>query len=172
MGAQRRRKKYHAVVGGRTIEVEIGDDDVVIDGATHSFSAGRISSSHFSLIIDGRSVPALVYSTENGNYAVHVGGFEFEVVLKDEKDLLLEQFGFVDAAAGGLREIRAPMPGLVLSLLIEPGQVVKPGDGLVVLEAMKMENELRAEVEGIVKTVHVEQGDAVGKNDLLMEIEA
>lgn len=172
MATRRRRKKYQAVVGGRTIEIEIGDDDVAIDGAIHSFNAGRISSSHFALIIDGRSVPALVYSTRNGNYAVHVDGFEFEVVLKDEKDLLLEQFGFVDAAASGLREIRAPMPGLVLSLLVEPGQLVNPGDGLVVLEAMKMENELRSEVEGTVKTIHVGQGDAVGKNDLLMEIEA
>lgn len=172
MGTHRRRKKYQAVVGDRTLDLDVGAADVIVDGTTHAFSAGRLSNSRFSLIIDGRSLPAVVHATQHGTYIVQVGGFEFEVALKNEKDLLLERFGFADAATSGLLEVRAPMPGLVLSLHVEPGQLVKSGDGLVVLEAMKMENELRAEGEGTVRKIHVERGDAVGKNDLLVEIEA
>lgn len=86
--------------------------------------------------------------------------------------MLLERFGIASAASSGLVEVRAPMPGLVLSLGVEEGQIVATGDGLVVLEAMKMENELRAAAPGTVRSIHVVRGDAVGKNDLLVEIEA
>lgn len=125
-----------------------------------------------SLIVDGRSLTANVYRGENGRYVVYVGGIEFDVFLKSERDLLLERFGLAETMREGHHQIRAPMPGLVLALQIEEGAAVHAGDALIVLEAMKMENELRAPTAGIVKSVHVAMGDAVGKNDLLVEIEA
>lgn len=100
-----------------------------------------------------------------------MAGREFDVHIKDERDLLLERYGLAETAAAGTQAIRAPMPGLVLSVAVEPGQHVSEGTGLAVLEAMKMENELRAEHDGTVKAVHVSPGDAVGKNDLLLELE-
>ena len=92
-----------------------------------------------------------------------------DLEIKDETALLLERFGFDDSAGAAEREIRAPMPGLVLRVLVEAGQTVEEGEGLVVLEAMKMENELRAPAAGTVEAVHVASGAAVGKNDLLIE---
>jgi pyruvate carboxylase subunit B len=92
--------------------------------------------------------------------------------VQDEHDLLLEEYGLDEAGGAAEREIRAPMPGLVLSVMVEDGQAVSEGDGLVVLEAMKMENELRAPADGVVKTVHVAPQDAVDKDALLIEMEA
>lgn len=92
--------------------------------------------------------------------------------LQTEKDLLLERFGLAESEKDGHHEIRAPMPGLVLSLHVKEGEPVTEGDAIVVLEAMKMENELRAATGGTIKSVHVTVGDAVGKNDLLVEIES
>jgi pyruvate carboxylase subunit B len=94
------------------------------------------------------------------------------VEVKDERGLLLERFGLAEAVEDRAREVRAPMPGLVVSVLVAPGRQVRAGEGLVVLEAMKMENELRAAADGTVKAVHVAPGDAVGKNALLVEFEA
>src|SRR5690606_37538113 len=82
-----------------------------------------------------------------------------------------ERFGMDTGASAAQREVRAPMPGLVLQVLVAPGDAVEEGQGLVVLEAMKMENELRAPAAGTVAAVHVAPGVAVGKNALLMEME-
>ena len=95
-----------------------------------------------------------------------------DVTVKDEKALLLERFGLQEAAGPAERAVHAPMPGLVLSVMVEPGQSVRTGDGLLVLEAMKMENELRAPTDGVVKALHITPGDTVSKNALLLEFEA
>lgn len=166
------RIQYRATVGERTIELELGPDEVMVDGRTRSFSSARLPAGRISLIIDGRSHSADVHRAENGHYVVHLGGHEFDVSLKTERDLLLERFGLADTATDANQQIRAPMPGLVLSLHVEIGAAVSAGDAIMVLEAMKMENELRAPIAGVVKSVHVATGDAVGKNDLLVEIEA
>ena len=95
----------------------------------------------------------------------------FDVSLKDERALLLERFGLSGGGESDMLKVRAPMPGMVLSVVVKPGQHVEAGTGALVLEAMKMENELRIEREGTVQAVHVAPGDSVGKNDLLLEIE-
>jgi biotin carboxyl carrier protein len=120
--------------------------------------------------IDNR--PQVVTVERTGSDArVTVGGVPIDVQIKTETDLLLERFGMDVGDDLAVREVRAPMPGLVLRMLVEPGQAVEPGDGLVVLEAMKMENELRAAAAGTVAAVHAAAGAAVAKNDLLISFE-
>lgn len=170
--AAEKRSKVRAVIDDNTFDLEFGSTDVLVNGVKRTFTAANLAGSRISAIIDGRSVSAIVYQTRPGTYGVHIGGDEFEVTLKGEKDLLLERYGFAEAAESSVQQVRAPMPGLVLSLRVEEGQIVRAGDGLLVLEAMKMENELRADAGGTVTSIHVAHGDAVGKNDLLVEIEA
>ena len=170
MGSSKKRK-YRADLGERQIELSIEGDEVQVDDRRLGFAHESLSDQHISLILDGRSYSAVVIPDRDGRYRVVIGGKEFEIQLKDERDLLLERYGLAEAAGAGAQAIRAPMPGLVLSIAVEPGQEVQRGSGLAVLEAMKMENELRAEHDGVVKAVHVAPGDAVGKSDLLMEIE-
>jgi pyruvate carboxylase subunit B len=122
------------------------------------------------VVVDGR--PRVVTVERDGaTTRVWIGGTPVEVAVKTEADLLLEWFGLDAGDAAAEREVRAPMPGLVLRVLAELGQAVEAGDGLVVLEAMKMENELAAPAAGTVAAVHAAPGDAVGKNDLLIELE-
>lgn|SRR5690606_1913613 len=165
------RKKFEANVADRKIDLQIGSRTVWIDGRALEFSAEALSSSHLSLVVDGASYSVLVMAQDDGTYRVVVDGCEFDVRIKDERGLLLERFGINEAARSGVQVVRAPMPGLVLSVSVEPGQRVARGASLAVLEAMKMENELRAERDGVVKAVHIAPGDAVAKNDLLIEIE-
>ena len=70
-----------------------------------------------------------------------------------------------------VNELKAPMPGLVLSIMVQPGDSVVKGDGLMVLEAMKMENIIRTPADGIVKSVDVKKSDAVEKNQVLIKFE-
>lgn len=170
MGSSR-KQTYQAELGERTIDLTIKGDEVEIDGRVATFTHESISEQHISVILDGRSYSAVIIPESDGRYRVVVAGREFDVHLKDERDLLLERYGLADTAAAGTQAIRAPMPGLVLSVAVEAGQEVRKGAGLAVLEAMKMENELRAEHDGVVKAVHVAPGDAVSKSDLLLEIE-
>lgn len=170
-GVGQQPKTYRATTGDHTVELEIGRDEIRINGEARSLSSVKLWDGRVSLIVDGRSFSANVYETDAGHYVVYVGGHEFDVFLQTERDLLLERFGLADTALHGHQQIRAPMPGLVLSVHIEEGATVEAGDAIVVLEAMKMENELRAPGGGVVKAVHVAKGDAVGKNDLLVEIE-
>lgn len=121
------------------------------------------------VVVDGRPTVATV-EREGRTARVTVGGHSVEVETLSETDLLLERFGMDVADTSAEREVRAPMPGLVLRVLAAPGDVVEAGQGLVVLEAMKMENELRAPASGTVERVHAEPGAAVAKGDLLVTL--
>lgn len=155
----------------RVIEVELRDAEVLINGTPRTCSIATFDQSIVSIIIDGRSLSAMITPEGNNRYLVQIDGTELYVELQDETALLLERLGVAPTGGSGNVEVRAPMPGLVLSLNVEEGQMVQAGEGLLVLEAMKMENELRSTASGIIRSVHVTKGDAVGKNDLLVEIE-
>lgn len=93
------------------------------------------------------------------------------VNLKEPLDDLLHSMGLDKMATAKVSNVKAPMPGLVLSVLVEPGQEVKKGDKLLVLEAMKMENIIKAAGDGKVGRIAVEKGQAVDKNQTLIEFE-
>lgn len=104
-------------------------------------------------------------------YTVHVNGRPYVVRLADALDQQIEKMGFRLESARSVSRIEAPMPGLILSVSVSPGDTVKKGDPLLVLEAMKMENLIQAPQDGVVKKVAVSQGEAVEKKSLLVEFE-
>ena len=140
-----------------------------VDGEPVEARVSWLSEHTVLVVVDGR--PSVVTVERDGATArVTNAGTAVDVAVRTETDLLLERFG-LDAADGSAeREVRAPMPGLVLRVLAQPGDAVEAGQGLVVLEAMKMENELKAPTGGTVVAVHAEAGAAVGKNALLVEL--
>ncbi len=160
--------KFQALVHDRTFDLSLDGTDLIVDGAPVDAHFERIAEREVLLVLDGRSYTFTVEPQADGTLHLTHAGQNLKVKLKNERDLLLEQFGMEAADSAAERELRAPMPGLVLSVLAEPGQEVAEGAGLVVLEAMKMENELRAAAAGTIATVHVEPGQPVGKNDLLV----
>jgi biotin carboxyl carrier protein len=94
---------------------------------------------------------------------------KYEVKLKDKFDLLLEKMGFNNSAILEVKDIKAPMPGLIIDIKVEEGIVVKKGDPLIILEAMKMENIIKSPGEGVVKKIQVKKGDSVEKNQILIQ---
>ena len=161
---------YEVAAAGKVFQISVEDGTVQVAGSekTVDYLLGADDSGH--LLIDGRSVEFAVVAVEGGTWSVSLDGRTYDVVVKSRKEQLLEKFG---GAAGGTsrhRDIKAPMPGLVLRLEVEEGQSVKAGEPLLVLEAMKMENELTAPSDGVVEAIHVSAGDAVSKNALLIEI--
>ena len=153
-----------------SLSLDRSGGETIVDGAPSGATLAPLGNGSYLLRHDGASRVVTVERHE-GRMTVWIDGAPIEVVLKTEADLLLERFGLDTGDAAAEREVRAPMPGLVLRVLAEAGEAVEAGQGLVVLEAMKMENELRAPAAGRLAAVHVAPGDAVGKNDLLLEIE-
>lgn len=91
--------------------------------------------------------------------------------LKDKYDELLQQLGMDKMLSAKVNDLKAPMPGLVLDVLVKEGQQIKKGENLLVLEAMKMENNLKAVSDAVVKKVKVGKGARVEKNEILIELE-
>jgi biotin carboxyl carrier protein len=84
-------------------------------------------------------------------------------------DLLLAKLGIEHSAESAVKDVKAPMPGLIIDIALEAGQEVKKGDTLLILEAMKMENVIKCPADGIVSKVHIKKGESVEKNQILVE---
>ncbi len=125
---------------------------------------------HFHLIKNNRSYQLEVIETNFENKLFHfkINGTDFKVEMKDHWDQLIDKMGLSATPTQKISEIKAPMPGLVLSVEVEAGQEIEKGDTLLVLEAMKMENVIKAPGEGVVKSIPVQTGEAVEKNALLV----
>ena len=108
---------------------------------------------------------------ERGRYTLWIEGWRFEVEALDERARAIRDAAGAAAPASGPAPLKAPMPGLIVRVLVQPGDEVRSGQGLVVMEAMKMENELRAPGVGRVRAVRVEPGTAVEKGAVLIELE-
>lgn len=120
----------------------------------------------YSLLIGGRSYTAAVLDTED-RLQVKVDGAVYSIDIEQEDLVRLRQTVKRKTPAGG-EQIKAPMPGRILSIDASVGDTVGPGQGIVVIEAMKMENELRTHTGGVVKEIRVQVGAAVNKNDVLV----
>ncbi|MCR9287103.1 acetyl-CoA carboxylase biotin carboxyl carrier protein subunit [bacterium] len=111
------------------------------------------------------------YDPTSKSMIVLLNGNKYPIQIKDHFDQLVEKMGLSTNITFQIKEIKAPMPGLVLDLEVEPGQTVSQGDVLLILEAMKMENVLKSPGDGIVKSIAVKKGDAVEKGQILIEME-
>lgn len=102
---------------------------------------------------------------------IYVNGNKYSVTLKDRYHELLHELGMDVSQSKHVNHIKAPMPGLVVNVIVSEGQMLKDGDAVVVLEAMKMENILKVAGDAVVKRIHVKKGEAVEKNVVLVELE-
>ncbi len=150
-------------VGGSVYEVTVDD------GETVRVDVAKTPRTIYSLLIGSRQFEASVDERPDGTFDVHVGTSAFDLAVIDERRKALA--GAAAGPAGGIQELRAQMPGKIVKVLVEPGAEVAVGDSLVIVEAMKMENELLAEVAGSVTAVHVAEGDTVETDELLLVVE-
>ena len=164
--------KFAAQTGGETTSVEIagaeGRFTVAIGDERLAVDARETGEGIWSILLDGASHVADV-TEQDGVYVVDVEGERYAIRVEEETRYIIRTRG----AQGGDRGqvLKAPMPGKVTLIGVAVGQVVAPGDGLIVLEAMKMENEFKAQVAGTVKEIRVAAGQVVNPGDVLVVIE-
>jgi biotin carboxyl carrier protein len=127
----------------------------------------------YHILLDQVSYHATLEKVDyvNKSFTFRIQGNAYEVKLADRFDQMVDSLGFSSQNNAKVKDLKAPMPGLVLELLVEPGQAVQKGDSLIILEAMKMENVLKAAGDGVVKALKVEKGAAVTKGQVLLEME-
>jgi biotin carboxyl carrier protein len=162
---------YKATVNEKVFEIESTESGFQVNGQFQSWDLVKISDGYFHILFNNKSYRAEVIKTdvETKTFTFKINGRNYTVTLKDKFDLLLDKMGMNTTASGKVNTIKAPMPGLIIDLKIKAGDTVKPGDALLILEAMKMENILKSPGEGIVKTVKVKKGDSVEKGQVLVE---
>jgi pyruvate carboxylase subunit B len=124
-----------------------------------------------SLLLGGRSHRVLASRKEKGVWGLHLSGTHLNARVVDERTRIIEEMTGAAEGAAGPKALKAPMPGLVMRIEVEVGQSVAEGDGLIIVEAMKMENELKCHGDARVKAIHVMEGETVAKDQLLVEFE-
>lgn len=144
---------------------------VQIDGKTYEVDFSPVDGSLLSLLVMGRSYEADVVEEGEGILAVWVEGELYRIEYQDEGRRPRRSSSVTDQGMRGRQMIVAPMPGKVVALLVSPGQEVSAGQGVVVIEAMKMENELKASGAGVIKEIKVQEGAGVSGGDVLVVIE-
>ena len=164
--------RFRAESSGETIALEVAEQGdryrVVVGDEVLEVDARQAAEGIWSLLIESESHVVDV-TEQDGVSIIEVDGESYRVRVEEETRYIIRTRG--GKAATGGQVLKAPMPGKVVLVEVTVGQAVKPGDGLIVLEAMKMENEFRATVTGTVKEIRVQAGQTVNPGDPLVVIE-
>ncbi len=166
--------KFEAQVEGErsAVAVEVSGTDgryrVDLEGRAWEVDARRLAEGTWSLLIGGESM-AVDVTEDDGAFVVQVDGETYRIQVEEESRYIIRTRGGGAATTGQV--LKAPMPGRVVLVEVEVGRAVQPGDGLIILEAMKMENEFKATTAGRVKEVRVQAGQTVNPGDVLVVIE-
>ena len=167
--------KYLIEIDGESIELEVSDDEVgsVVryEDRELRVDLGRVGSTGpYSLLLDDRSYEGYVELVEGG-YRVILGGQVFLIAVEEATRARLHGLAGASHHHEGPTAVAAPMPGLVIGLPVAEGQTVRRGETVVILQAMKMENELRAPRDGTVKEIKVSTGETVAMGQALLTLE-
>jgi biotin carboxyl carrier protein len=161
--------KYFVAMAGRSVEVEVDGDRIRVDGRETRAELRTLAGTPVrNLFVDGESWIVSVEGGRPGEWLLGRRGERFEAEVLDERTRHIRSLVGGGSAAQAVPVVKAPMPGLVVRVLVEPGQEVAAGAGLVVLEAMKMENELKAVAPGVVDEILATPGQAVEKGAVLV----
>lgn len=149
------------------------EDFLELDPKDFNWDLVQLEEQAFHILYQNRSYTARVISADytSKSFEVRIGQNTYTLAAKDRFDLLAERLGFEKVGAAKVNDIKAPMPGLLLDLMVEVGQEVKKDEAVLILEAMKMENVIKAPADAIIKTIKVDKGAAVEKNQVLIELD-
>jgi biotin carboxyl carrier protein len=151
-------------------EIDMKSNHIKLNGEAVTPDWTMISENKYHAIINNQSLTIeLTNAEEDGkNMSIVVNGIKYQVELQNQFDALLKQLGMDKLATNKVNSIKAPMPGLVLRISVAVGDVIKKGDNLLVLEAMKMENSIKAPADATIKSVKITAGDKVEKNQVMI----
>ena len=164
--------RYHVTIAGCSRVVEIDGDRVTVDGRILGAQVAHVRDSLYSLLLDGRSWTFDARAGDGaGSWSLVVDGSELRADVVDERTRAIREMTNRPGDSTGPRPVRAPMPGMIVRIEVEAGESVTAGQGIAVIEAMKMENELKAARDGVVARVLVDAGQAVEKGTVLVEFQ-
>ncbi len=125
------------------------------------------------LFFDHKSYEAVIkdFDPQTKKAWINVSGFDFRIKISEPLDKLINELGFLKVAKHSVKEVKSPMPGLVVNIFVKNGDSVSEGDKLLTLEAMKMENIIKAPGDGTIKNIYIIKGQSVDKNQILIEFE-
>ena len=148
-----------------SMEFDISDNDV------SKLDAEKTANNKYHVLQNNKPFKAeLVDSNFNRKkYSIKVNNHTYNVDISNPLDLLIDKMGFTFGTTKHVNSIKAPMPGLILDIHVKEGQEVKENEGLLILEAMKMENVITSPRDGVIKSVSIAKGDAIDKGHLLIE---
>jgi biotin carboxyl carrier protein len=162
-------------IDGHEVPVSFeGSDKIIVDGKEVDVEMfKRIGDNVFSFAVNHKLCTVEYAYKGAGECSLTLDGMSFAISMKDETQKLLGQFIAASGvgSSNGASKIKAPMPGIIVKIAVSEGQEVQPGDELIIIEAMKMENSLKAEIGGTVKKILVNESEAVEKNKLMIELE-
>ena len=143
-----------------------------MDGKSFQWDIIRNGDNSYHIIKDSKSYRVEIVKTnyKEKKFAIKINGNRFDIKVEDRHDELLRSLGMDKSNNNKIKEIKAPMPGLVLDILVKEGTEIKKGDPVLILEAMKMENILKSPEDGSIKKIKVRKGKVVEKNDMLVSI--
>lgn len=163
--------RYITTLPNKEYQVEVIDENhVVVDGVLYDIDFQPVANQPiYSLLVDGRSFEAFVYPTEEGWQVLSHGNL-YPAQVEDEREKRLRTANGNSSYQGSEYMLKSPMPGLIVSVMVQDGQEVKEGDVLVVLESMKMQNQLKSPINGVVSRLRVQAGDNVEQRQVLLVV--
>jgi len=167
--------KYAVQIEGRSYQVDVreldGEIRVYLDGVPVQADSVYVRGRDFvSFLFNHRSFD-LQFSKNEEKVSVFLGGKKYECVLEDERSQRMKRLGALKVDTKKEQEMRSPMPGLITAIQVKEGDTVVTGQGVIIIEAMKMENELKAKHDGKVKAIKVKKHQAVDKDEVLIVFE-
>lgn len=162
---------YSVTINEEHFSVQLDGDDFLINGNAIEWKINPIDNRRFHLLRNHQShlVELVKLDKEQKELVLKINNKEAFVKVKDKFDLLLEKLGMNGQQAAQASSVTAPMPGLILEILVHEGEAVKKGQSLLILEAMKMENVLKSPGDGTVKSILISTGESVEKNQVLIQ---
>lgn len=162
----------NAVVNGnKIIDVEVGEEGYILDGQKYNWDVSLLPDGRYHIILDGKNNIAEILEADHDKktFRIKFNSSIYEILLLDQFDDLLLKLGMSAVNKTSVKSLKAPMPGMILKIVVQDGETVEKGDVLVILKAMKMENIIKSPGKTRIQKVMVKEGQAVEKNqDLIL----
>jgi len=164
---------YTIKVGEKSFDIQVKGNVVKVDGKVLEFNIVHLENNRHHLLLANKSytLEVVKYDTQEKKAQIKVNNLDVEVSVKTAMDLLLTEMGLNNSHNNIARDVGAPMPGLILDVVVSEGDEVKKGDKLLVLEAMKMENIIKSPGDGKIKSISVSKGQSVDSGQKLILFE-